>query len=139
MTNIFSIGHSITPIQKFIQKLKEYKIDIVVDARTTPYSHRAGQYNREIFARSLENAGIKYLYRGKNLGGLGKNVQFTETITEICNLSYKKRIVLMCSEGDYRKCHRYITLTPAFETRGKSIEHIMWDKDNKIIQQILFS
>lgn len=127
------------PATKFIKKLQDLNINTLVDVRSIPYSHRAKQFNRETLATLLAYANIEYLYRGKNLGGLEENVDFSETITEISTLSEKKKIALMCSEGNYKKCHRYIMLTPEFERKGIKIEHIVWSEENKITQQILFS
>ncbi len=121
---LYTIGHSITEIYTFIYKLKLHQVSILVDVRTIPYSGRARQFNKDNLALSLEKKGIKYAYRGKNLGGLGENIQFTETIEELISFLKEENIALMCSEGDYRKCHRYTTLTPEFESRGILVTHI---------------
>lgn len=139
MNIIYSIGHSLISTTNFIQKLKEYNIGVLVDVRTTPYSGRAKQFNREILQLALEKAGIEYVYKGKNLGGLGENIYFSETIDEIVALSDAKLVVLMCSEGDFKKCHRFTTLTPEFELRNKQVEHILWDNKQKTVQETLFN
>lgn len=124
MNHIFTIGHSTYPINNFVSKLLTSKIDILVDVRSIPYSKRAISYNREALQGTLLTNNIDYLFRGKNLGGLYENVDFESTIDELVELSANHNIVLMCSEGDYQKCHRYKTLTPELEKRGKTVTHL---------------
>jgi uncharacterized protein (DUF488 family) len=139
MNKIYTIGHSLVGTNDFLKKLREHQIDILVDVRTIPYSHRAKQFNREILDKVLTTNKIKYLYRGKNLGGLGENIDYFETVDELSLLSKQKTIVLMCSEGEYKKCHRYTTLTPSFEKNGVLVEHILWKENGLNEQQSLFS
>jgi len=139
MNKIFTIGHSVVETKIFIKKLQENKIDILVDVRTKPYSSRVTQFNRETLSTELNRHEILYLYRGKNLGGLGENTNFNETIKELIALSKKKNIALMCSEGNYQKCHRYLMLMPEFESKGITVEHISWNTRKSGFQQKLFS
>lgn len=124
MNHIFTIGHSTYSIEDFVNKLLDSKIDLLVDVRSIPYSKRATNFNREVLQQTLTKNSIDYLYRGKNLGGLYENVGFESAIEELVELSTKHNIVLMCSEGDYQKCHRYKALTPEFEKRGKTVTHL---------------
>ena len=138
MKKIYTIGHSLTGTNKFLQKLRDYGIEILVDVRTIPYSSRAKQFNREFISKKLAEKNIEYLYRGKNLGGRGENIDFDATVDEIKTLASLRTTVLMCSEGVYKQCHRYTILTPLFEKKGLLVEHIEW-KENKVKQQSLFA
>jgi uncharacterized protein (DUF488 family) len=122
---IFSVGHSVRGFSEFLQKLTEYDVDVLVDVRTFPRSWHCPQYNRKRLADGLNKANITYLFKGRNLGGRGENTAYEETIDELVNLVRNgKRICLMCSEADYRKCHRHELLEPSFIKRGCKVEHI---------------
>ena len=125
-----TIGHSTRTIEELLNKLKEGKIDVVVDVRSKPYSKWVPHFNRYPLEISLLNSGILYLFRGNNLGGLDENVDFDKAIDEVYTLSKTKRLVLLCSESDYMKCHRYNTLTPILEKKGATVFHIVWDTKN---------
>ncbi len=127
---IHTIGHSTKKIEELISKLLENKITMLVDVRSRPYSRYNPQFNRESLRSELESAGIQYVFRGKNLGGLDENIKWDEAIDELVNAAKKKKeVVVMCSEGDHRKCHRYSTIQPALNEKGVSVHHIFWGKD----------
>ena len=65
---IFAIGHSNYPYEKFIEMIKKYGIDCVVDIRETPYSKYNTQYNREILRENLKSSGFTYVYMGHEFG-----------------------------------------------------------------------
>jgi uncharacterized protein (DUF488 family) len=106
---------------------------MLVDVRTYPRSNRARQFNQESLSESLTRNGIQYLYRGNNLGGLGENVDFDGTIHEISELATNKRVVLMCSEGNPKKCHRYSVLSPTLQKQGLTVEHLISEKNKSQI------
>ncbi|HET8896998.1 MAG TPA: hypothetical protein VFN04_06985, partial [Protaetiibacter sp.] len=73
--------------------------------------------------------GIRYEHRGRNLGGLAGNVDFIESIDEMAQRARDgERLVLVCSEGDWRKCHRHEDLTPPLLERGIEVAHIEWSQ-----------
>jgi uncharacterized protein (DUF488 family) len=126
---VFSCGHSNRPITDFLGILKKSKIEVLVDVRTIPLSRFCPHFNQKALQDTLAKAHIKYLYRGKNLGGRGVNVGYEEAIDELVGLVKKgTRVAVMCSEGDYHDCHRYTTLTPSFEERKLTVEHIVYEK-----------
>lgn len=129
---IFSIGHSSKTIDTFLGKLKENKIGVLVDVRSLPVSRFCPHFNKNALRDTLARANIQYLYRGHNLGGLGENVDYEKTVDELVDMVKKgSRVAVMCSEGAYIKCHRYLTLTPSFEDRGLSVTHIEYEKELK--------
>lgn len=133
-TYIFSIGHSSKSINTFLDKLKENKIEILVDVRSRPVSRFCPHFNKNALQDTLAKANIQYLYRGQNLGGISENVDYEKTIDELVSIAKNgSRIAVCCSEGSYLKCHRYTTLTPSFEDRGLSVTHIEYEKEPKQI------
>ena len=126
---VFSCGHSNRPITDFLGILKKSKIEVLADVRTIPLSRFCPHFNQKALQDTLAKAHIQYLYRGKNLGGRGVNVGYEEAIDELVGLAKKgTRVAVMCSEGDYHDCHRYSTLTPSFEERKLTVEHIVYEK-----------
>ena len=116
---IWSIGHSNKSMNTFIDELKENKIEVLVDVRTTPLSRFCPHFNKNALQRTLSDETIKYLWRGRNLGGKGINVDYNKAIEELSFLARKgRRVCVMCSEKDYEKCHRHTILAPSFEERG---------------------
>ncbi len=126
---IKSIGHSNKPIAVFLDILQEHQIEVVVDVRTVPRSRFSPHFNEKALGSSLAKRAIKYLNRGQNLGGRGENVYYEEAIEELVDLARQGvRVCVMCSEADYRDCHRYSTLTPSFHSHGIDVFHIEYAK-----------
>lgn len=131
---IYSSGHSNRSIEEFLFKLKENRIDILVDVRSVPVSRWTPHFGKMMLERALESENIQYLYRGQNLGGRGDNEGYEEAIGELTELAKNDlNVCVMCSEGDYRKCHRFTTLTPSFEARGLFVTHIEYEPAPKRI------
>jgi len=124
MLEIYTIGHSNIPIQKLVDELMTAQIRNVVDVRTKPYSRYSPQYNREALAESLKRNKIQYFYRGKNLGGLGKNYDFKGAISEVAGLALKDKTALLCAEKKYQECHRSTMLAPEFISLGFKVIHL---------------
>lgn len=125
MNIIFSCGHSNRAFSDFLKILKDNEIEILVDIRTFPRSRFCPQFNEKRLANALEDESITYLFKGKNLGGYGENIDYEQTIDELSDLVKQgKKICVMCSEKDYKKCHRYEMLEPSFKERGLEVKHI---------------
>jgi uncharacterized protein (DUF488 family) len=121
---VWSVGHSISTISEFIAKLKNNKIQILVDIRTFPQSHWCPHFNAKPLREELYRASILYLYRGKNLGGRGENVDYEKTILWLAEIAKTKRVAVMCAEKDYTKCHRHKIIMPSLEKLGVKMVEI---------------
>lgn len=128
---IKTIGYGLKKIDEFILKLQENKIEVLIDVRTHPFSRWNPKFSRAQLETELAKQNIKYLWRGNNLGGLGKNVDFEAAIDEVVELSLSTGVCTMCSETEPEKCHRYQVLAPEFEKRGCTVEHILWESKTK--------
>ena len=60
--DIYTIGHSNYTLERLIDMLNHYKIDVVVDIRGTPYSKYNTQYNKEVLQSNLRKLGYTYIY-----------------------------------------------------------------------------
>jgi len=140
---IYTIGHSNLEPQDFIRLLKSFKIEILVDVRSKPYSQYAVWFNKGEIEELCENNGLKYLFLGNLLGGkpedksvslrtskvdydlLRKKSYFLSGIEKLSELSQKNRACIMCSEAHPDECHRYLLIAPALEEAGIRVVHIL--------------
>jgi uncharacterized protein (DUF488 family) len=83
-----------------------------VDVRAFPVSRRHPQFSREPLSATLEEAGIRYEWQGKALGGYRKGPYEEHTRTPLFRdaaaaLAHRaERVCLMCAESDPAQCHR---------------------------------
>lgn len=66
---IFTIGHGNASADEIVELLHKYDIKELVDVHSAPYSQYNPQFNREIFEKTLQSAGIPYRFAGEHLGG----------------------------------------------------------------------
>ena len=132
---IYTIGHSAHPIERFINLLKMYNIQTIVDVRSVPHSRYHPQFRKGILERELNAVGIGYVFLGQKLGGrpddpdcYPEGVQpsseiqpwpkpdyekvmaqagFQEGIVELLEIVSQKRTVILCSEENPASCHRH--------------------------------
>lgn len=113
MKIIYTIGHSTRKLEEFIEILKNFKIEVLIDIRHFPHSRRNPQFNKEILEKELPKEGIDYLWLEK-LGGFRKGgylaymetENFKEGLKEIIKIAEKNLTVIMCAEILWFKCHR---------------------------------
>jgi uncharacterized protein (DUF488 family) len=140
---IYTIGHSRTAIARFIDLLQLHPIRVLVDTRSQPYSRYAPQFNREPLTASLREAGIAYLYLGDVLGGrpggtqyhlpngkvdyerLAQAAFYREGLARLKRDAEERCLAVMCSEADYRKCHRYWLITRSLVNEAVEVHHIL--------------
>jgi uncharacterized protein (DUF488 family) len=143
---IYTIGHGHQPIEELARLLGLHRVAVLADVRSQPYSRWAPQFNRETLARSLEQAGLDYLYLGEGLGGRPADPALYEPgqerpdyarmavapaylagIATLLSLAARRRVALMCSESDHRQCHRHLLIAPTLLARGARVLHIQPD------------
>lgn len=123
---IYTIGHSNRSKDDFINRLKEQDIDRLVDVRTRPYSRFCPWFNKNSLAEQLALHSIVYDFKGDRLGGLGENRDYDGAIVELIELAKTERVAVMCSEADFKKCHRHTMIEPDLIKRGIDVEHILY-------------
>lgn len=143
---VFTIGHSTHDIEYFLTLLHKYSINSLIDVRSTPFSRRVPQFNKDQLKITLKNNNILYGHFEKEFGARhskpslldehGKvdfdKVRETETfrqgIQRVKNgleLGYK--IVLMCSEANPFDCHRFSLISYQLVQESLSVQHILPD------------
>jgi uncharacterized protein (DUF488 family) len=142
---IYTIGHSNHTVESFIALLRKHAIEVLVDVRSQPYSRHVPHFNRETLAHVLREQGFAYEHRGDRLGGrpTGEDLlladgsvdynrvrtsgDFQQALDELLALAQERQVVLMCAEGDHRRCHRGRLITPALLARNVTVLHIQPD------------
>jgi uncharacterized protein (DUF488 family) len=145
---LFSIGHSNAGIDVFIGLLRLYQINALVDTRSQPYSRYNQHFSREQLKQSIEEAGIDYIYLGKEIGGrpedpalyfqngkvdydlVAQSPLYLAGIERLLALASDRRVAFMCAEADYKNCHRYRLITRTLTSRGIAVRHILHTGDS---------
>lgn len=146
-TTIFSIGHGNKKIEDFIQELKSYGIQFLLDIRSKPFSKWNPQFNQNELKLKLEDSGIKYVFVGNTLGGLpedrscydydGKVVYdlikekdfFKEGLERLTTANEKQiKVAIMCSESKPEECHRSKLIGQELLKKKISLQHIVSEK-----------
>lgn len=143
MIDIYTIGHSNYSMERFIEMLRRYEIDVVVDIRGTPYSKYNTQYNKEALSNSLKENGFKYIYMGREFAAQRDNKiiytwegysDFEKVINEPSFIEGVERlkkglakgfkIVLLGAKQDPVNCHRFALVGRELYKRGFNVKHI---------------
>jgi len=157
---VYSIGHSDHESETLIALLGRHGVTTVVDVRSQPYSRWVPQANRETLARALKDAGLTYVFMGDILGGrpsdaslyeVGEDTEnpagnhpdyariaatptFQAGIQQLLTLAQSTSVAMMCSEGDHRRCHRALLITPSLLEQGAQVIHIHPDGETSQAQ-----
>lgn len=144
--SIWTIGHSTLSIEDFVERLKSFEIQLLVDVRSFPGSRRYPHFNKENLARSLAAAGIEYLHF-QELGGRrrarpdSQNIawrnesfrgyadymeteEFEQGIARLIDIAQNRRTAIMCSESVWWRCHRSL-IADYLKVSGIEVIHIM--------------
>lgn len=143
---IWTIGHSTRSLADFINILKSFGIEILVDVRRFPGSRKFPHFNREELAIALPENNIKYLHL-EALGGRRKGQpdsqntawrlasfrgyadymstkEFQEAMEILQHKAKNSRLAYMCSEAVWWSCHRSL-ISDQLKVLGWKVNHIM--------------
>ena len=144
--NIWTIGHSNLPLDKFILILNSFNIEIVADVRSLPGSRKFPQFDKENLMKTLPENKVNYIHILK-LGGrrkVKKNSKnsawhhpafrgyadymetndFKDGIDELISIAGKKRTAIMCAEALWWRCHRSM-IVDYLKFKGWKVIHII--------------
>jgi uncharacterized protein (DUF488 family) len=141
---VYTIGHSTHTAEKLIQLLEQHQVTALADVRSRPYSRMNPQFNREALKSNLRQAGIAYVFLGKELGAraedpacyrdgrvqydlLAKTEPFREGLRRLQDGAKTHRIALMCAEKEPLHCHRTILISRHLVDAGLDVRHILAD------------
>lgn len=151
---VFTIGHSVHSVERFIGLLNDHKIEVLVDIRSEPYSRKVPHFNKENLEKEIKKSGLKYLFLGKELGGRPRNRQFYDQegfvlyskiaespdfktgLERVLNGIEKFRVALMCSEENPANCHRHLLVGRVLSNSGVKVFHIRADGSTESAERI---
>jgi uncharacterized protein (DUF488 family) len=143
---ILTIGHSTRPFIELLALLQEHRVMLLADVRTVPRSRHNPQYNSDVLAKSLKDAGLAYRHMPE-LGGLRKPLkdsvnmgwrnagfrgfadymqtpEFDAALDGLLELAAKGCVCIMCAEAVPWRCHRSL-IGDALTVRGVEVRDIM--------------
>jgi len=140
--DLFTIGHSNIPAERFIALLRGAGVDVVADVRSIPVSRFCPWFSAKNLAPLLAGANVVYLSFGDELGGrprdpslycdgvadyevMAQQPSFRTGLDRLLANARQRRLCLMCSERDPLDCHRCLLVARALAARGVSVGHIL--------------
>ena len=144
MFELFTIGHSVHPVEHFMELLRGRGITALCDVRSSPYSRFVPRFNRESIKAEAVMHGIAYLYLGAELGPrspdpscyesgqvqykrLAAREIFQQGLGRLRKVMETHHIALMCAEKDPLTCHRMILICRNLAGDDIVIRHILED------------
>ena len=141
---LFTIGHSNHPFERFLDLLHGHAIAAVADVRARPYSRFVPHFGKERLQRLLAAEGIGYLHLGDQLGGTpprraghaaphrsyAERIEqpgFRDGIARLLDAARTQRTVLLCRERDPLDCHRLHLICRYVRDQAGPIGHILPD------------
>lgn len=141
---IFSIGHSVLPIDGFTGLLKDAQINSIVDVRSSPFSRYHPHFNRDNLRSHLARNHISYTFLGSELGGrpadptlyngntadyemMARTDNFASGIGQVVEASKTQTVALMCTEKNPMDCHRCLLVARQLAAEGLEAVHILSD------------
>ena len=139
---IFTIGHSTKSLEEFLDILKVYQINYLVDVRRFPASKRFPHFNKESLQEKLKNLSINYVHY-PNLGGFreegyaeyAETQEFRQVIMDMLLTINERMPVIMCTEWDPLKCHRWY-ISQVLEEFGYQVIHIIDKNTSKLHREL---
>jgi uncharacterized protein (DUF488 family) len=142
--DLFTIGHSNHPINRFLALLRDAGVTAVGDVRSVPFSRRYPWFSVKALPATLNVGGISYVPLGDALGGrpsdpalfcggvadyeaMAATPAFKTGLDRVIDGAQRLRICLMCAEREPLDCHRCLLVARALAGRGLAIGHILAD------------
>ena len=156
---VFTIGHSIRPLEEFVKLLAAHGVSGLADVRTVPRSRRHPHFSRDALEQSLPAAGVAYRHFA-GLGGLRKprgdsvnrawrnegfrgyadhmqTAEFISALDDLLAYAENDTVAVMCAEAKWWECHRQL-IADALVARGGEVRHIMSAREAPVHQLTAF-
>jgi uncharacterized protein (DUF488 family) len=142
--DLFTIGHSNLPADRFAALLAGVGANALVDVRSVPFSRRFPWFSGKPLAERLAGDGIAYKPMGDALGGrpsdpalycegvadyeaMAARPAFRAGLDQVTAEMRRHRVCLMCAEREPLDCHRCLLVGRALAQRGIAIGHVLVD------------
>jgi uncharacterized protein (DUF488 family) len=143
---VYTAGFSNLPLERFLGNLSTHGVQVLVDVRSRPYASYTPHFNKDQIEAAACASGLRYLYLGRELGGMPDNPGFYDDegfvlydriaatpdfqngiLRLVDGLHKGFRLALTCGEDNPRHCHRRLLLGRVLRARGMTIVHILSD------------
>lgn len=141
LPTVYSIGHSLLSKARFIARLQEYGIQVLLDVRSSPSSSRAPHFSRPVMKEWLGEVGVIYSFGGRHLGGrpsdpglyergqvsydkMAATPGFTAALRRLLRGAKRSRVAIMCAEADPIECHRFLLIGRYLSAHAVPILHV---------------
>lgn len=141
VATVWTAGHSDHELPGFLALLARQGVNAVADLRSAPYSRHAPQFSKDELQASLREAGIAYVFLGRELGGrsdddalftdgrvdyakLAASAPFQEGLQRLRAGAARHRIAMVCAEQDPLHCHRALLVSRHLCGPALEIQHI---------------
>jgi uncharacterized protein (DUF488 family) len=144
---VLTVGHSTLSTSELTALLTGAAAELVVDVRRFPGSRRHPHLARERLAADLPAVGIGYRWE-EALGGRRatpadspdmalrntafrgyaahmRTPEFGAAVIGLLDLAQEARVVIMCSESLWWRCHRRLVADFVLLTQGHEVRHLM--------------
>jgi uncharacterized protein (DUF488 family) len=142
LRSILTIGHSTQTREAFLGLLRKHEVTAIADVRSVPFSRAIPLYNRNTVRDWLKEAGVAYVFLGRELGARPKDPAcyvdgrvdyrrlagtdaFRTGIRRIVDGMQRHVIAIMCAEREPTRCHRGILIARELEHIGPPVSHIL--------------
>lgn len=141
---IYTAGFSNLSLERFLDNLRTFDIQVLMDVRSKPYARYTPHFNKDQIALAAQGVGLRYHYMGAELGGWPDNPGFYDRqghvlyervaaqpwfkqgIAKVAGEVRKGyRVALTCGEDDPRQCHRRRLLGRVLREDGIGVAHIL--------------
>lgn len=142
---LWTIGHSTREWEVFTAMLADAGIEVLVDVRRFAGSRRNPQFSGETMARTLPEAGVRYLpmpdlggrrkadpdtrntaWRNASFRGYADYMQtppWQHARDRLAELAAGARVAIMCAEALWWQCHRGL-IADDFKAQGWEVIHL---------------
>jgi uncharacterized protein (DUF488 family) len=147
---LLTVGHSSHPLDEFLRLLADHHVAAIADVRSWPKSRYAPWFDRESLSAALRDAGIAYVFLGRELGGrprdaalydgagrvrydqVARTPSFTRGLQRLLDGARQMRVAAMCAEEDPLACHRRLLVARVALQHGVRVEHIRGDGRSEV-------
>jgi uncharacterized protein (DUF488 family) len=152
---VYTVGHSTHEINYFVELLKHFNINCIVDVRSVAASSYNPQYNKAFLSNNLKKNSIVYMHFAEEFGARHNDPELLDEEGKVDFDKVRKsynfqcgverlwkgvekgfQIALMCSESDPFDCHRFSMVSVALVKEGFEVFHILKDKTIKTNAQL---
>lgn len=144
---LYTIGHGARSAAEFLDVLRAFGVECIVDVRAYPGSRRHPHYSRQALASYLDEAGMGYHWLGEALGGFRRGASmsvhgalssaslrayaehmssaaFRAGIGELLALARVRPTAMLCAERQPQQCHRAM-ISDYLTVNGIPVIHIL--------------